>query len=138
MSDRPDVQYQVGSEAVRRWLLTTTLIVSLMATAMMKAQVLYGTLTGTVALHERCLTISLRLGRLPLVSGSIFNHPSTTTDSTSRTSQEIRNMINAVLLWAMNCPAHMLENTILFHNASCENSNTKMAIGSSETTMAEE
>jgi len=48
MRGRPDVQYKAGSGAVTRWLLVTTLIVTLLGAATAKAQVLYGSVTGTV------------------------------------------------------------------------------------------
>jgi hypothetical protein len=48
MTGKPDVQDRVVSSTARTWLLTAMLIVSLMGATSLMAQVLYGTLTGTV------------------------------------------------------------------------------------------
>src|ERR1700691_4313988 len=48
MTARPEAQRLTGSEPAIRWLMAAVLIVTLIGTLTARAQVLYGTLTGTV------------------------------------------------------------------------------------------
>ncbi len=48
MTGRPDVQYRTGWGVARIWLLLATLSVTLLGAATAKAQVLYGSIVGTV------------------------------------------------------------------------------------------
>src|SRR5580698_1969096 len=49
MTDRLDAQHWTEWRILRSWLLTAALILTLLGAVTAKAQVLYGTLTGTIA-----------------------------------------------------------------------------------------